>query len=494
VSTDLRANLDLQYGIAGTKALDRVAGTGVLDFILENSSSNSAGLAGYYSPAHANVRSGFTLGIPVRLRFVYSGTTYYKFRGTITGIRPVPGIHGARATMVKAADWMNLAAQTMASTIDTQVNVNSTDVVRAVMDIADRTPAAVSIATGSDTFPFALDNSRGESMSIMQEFTRYSVSEFGYVYLKGDTTQGGVLTIESRARRQLLASPVTTFSDTMQDMELEYDEDSIINSVFVMIYPRQVGTPATVLYTLQQHQDIENGTTLTLRGQYVDPLQRASRVGAIDLVTPVAYTDYTFNDDSSGDGTDFTPYLVVTARSGGNDFEAKLTNNHPSKKGHLLTFQIRGTPLYDYDRFIVTQRDEDSIRQYGERPLTVEMVYQTSAEFAKSVANYLISLSSRAPAVVSSLTLMANTSAARLADILTLEVGDRIGLAETQTGLTTASGSQARNYFINQISLHAWDRGLMRATYTLSSGNQLAAWELGTVGASELDQTTVLGL
>jgi hypothetical protein len=67
VSADLAdQSIKLRYGVNGNKPRDRVAASGTLDFALNNSSSNSGGVVGYYSPGHASRRSGWKLGVRVR--------------------------------------------------------------------------------------------------------------------------------------------------------------------------------------------------------------------------------------------------------------------------------------------------------------------------------------------------------------------------------------------------------------------------------------------
>ena len=61
VSADVLSDLTATYGISGGGPTDRVASTGSMQFQLNNSASNSAGLVGYYSLGHANARSGFDL-------------------------------------------------------------------------------------------------------------------------------------------------------------------------------------------------------------------------------------------------------------------------------------------------------------------------------------------------------------------------------------------------------------------------------------------------
>ena len=56
-----------ETGIAGSGPLDLVASTGILTMFLDNSISNSEGLAGLYSPGHTNVIDGLESGMPVRV-------------------------------------------------------------------------------------------------------------------------------------------------------------------------------------------------------------------------------------------------------------------------------------------------------------------------------------------------------------------------------------------------------------------------------------------
>jgi hypothetical protein len=48
-----------EYGLAGTDVMDLVATTGIATFALDNGINNSTGLAGHYSPGHANCLAGF---------------------------------------------------------------------------------------------------------------------------------------------------------------------------------------------------------------------------------------------------------------------------------------------------------------------------------------------------------------------------------------------------------------------------------------------------
>lgn len=68
VTDDVVGAVRASRGIFGTTLADRTARTGIMTFDLDNSEINSAKKLGYYSPGHANVRTGFKNNIGVQLR------------------------------------------------------------------------------------------------------------------------------------------------------------------------------------------------------------------------------------------------------------------------------------------------------------------------------------------------------------------------------------------------------------------------------------------
>lgn len=494
VTADVRTatSIRLRYGIQGSGPLDFVASTGTLQFALDNSVLNSAGLLGYYSPDHANARAGFTMRVPVRYRLAYGGTTYYKFRGRILSIRPTPGQHGTRDVAITAGDWMNMAATLFISGVPVQIAETVDQVAGAVLDAASNPPVAVDLQPTGSTFPYALDNSRSEAVTLLQEFARIATSELTHIYIRGDTTRGGKFVVESRDTRQIETAFAATFSNTMTGLELGYADDVLVNAVRVVVYPRDVGAPGSTLVAIQAPQPVEAGATVELEVEFRDPTQRAARVGAATVIAPLSGTDYIANAVDDGSGTDLTSLVDVAAQLGANGIVFTITSRAP-QTAWFTTLQARGTPLYDYDRVLATERDDDSVREFGERLITLEMPYQASVNEGRSAAQYLLGLYTSLVASVPSMTLNGNRNATLLTQVLALEPGDRIGLVETVTGLTTTAGDLTRGYYINAVELTVGEAEIVTATYTLSPSQQTPAWILDQVGASELDETTVLG-
>lgn len=490
-----------RYGIQGSSVLDNVARPGTLTFLLDNSTNNAGGVLGYYSPGHASVRSGFGVGIPVRFSVTYGGTVYYKFRGRITSVRPVPGQYGSRAVAVSCTDWFGVASQLVLSAVEARTDERSDEVLRAVLDqAAGRTPPAVDITVGSSTFPFALDVGRGESESILTEGTRVTSSERGYWYQRGDTVQGGTMVWEGRGDRQIHTDLDATFSNTLHGLEVAYGFEYLINIVLVIVTPRRVDASATtVLYRLEaseQDQPIAPQQTLVLTGGYTDPSQTAAGVGGVAMVSPVANTDYAFWSNSDGTGTDLAADLTVRHVLGGSSFRVELTNEG-SGLGYLrlnasTAFQLRGKGVYHYTPVVVERRNADSVRRHGPRTIQIELPYESSVAAAESVADFILGVLSDQRGVPTSLSLLGNHSHALMVEALAREPGDKVGVVETVTGLTTddPDSDALVGYFINEVQGEYAAGGIVRTTWTLSPSSPTGA---GIFDESAFDEDLVFG-
>lgn len=486
--------LSLSYGFQGQSPTDRCARTGICTFALSNSLSNSGGVVGYYSPSHASCRSGFTLGCAVRVGFTYSGTTYYKFRGAIRAIQPVPGIKRQRQTVVTATDWMETASNALLTGLSAQANIAAGDALRAAIGESLVAPVAVDIDSG-DTFVFALDQGSDGRQELMAEMSRIAVSEYGQLFIKGDTTQGGTLTFENRATRQL-ATSVATFTNSMQEMDVSFDVADLFNVVRVSVTPRDVDDTAVVLYQLQGTQTLGAGQTVVIEGRYGDPSQRSAKVGGIEMVAPVATTDYLLNANADGLGVNLTASLVVSAELGASATRFTLTNTGTTF-GYITLLQVRGKGLYAFEPITAEVTKDSSIALNGRRLVEFTMPYQSDLNVAQSVGAILLYIQSEVLPIVRRLSLWATQNTTLIAQMLAREVGDRIGVVETVTGVTTTVvgfPSDSRGFFIQSVALEVSSGGKMKCDWELAPSSSTGGfWLLGTSGRSELGDTTRLG-
>lgn len=491
VSADVRisSDLKLQYGIAGSGPNDRVAATGQLTFALDNMATNSAGKLGYYSPNNANVRTGFGLGIGVRWSITYSGTTYYKFAGLLSEITPEAGQYGGRSVHCVAVDWMDVAARyIVAQSIGTQVNQRSDQVFTTIVNSIAQAPYATSTATGVSSFPYALDQKGSANSTALSEFQRVATSELGFIYVKGDTSTGGVLTFEKRTTRLASTTNAVTFSNSMKTLLVTRKMTAVINDARITVHPRDVdGTTSTVLYSLPagQTRAVDPGTQVVLIGSYRDPAQRKATVGGTDMQTVTANTDYTMNSAADGSGTDLTANFSVVAELGASQVRYTITNNG-TISGFITLLQCRGRGIYDYEQALMESTDSSSITSYGLNYVEIDMVYQRDVQFGQSVADWVIHIYGQPITFITSVGFLCSDDDTRMLAALQQDISSRIGITETVTGLTTVG------YFINQVTLtlsHGW----LSCEWLLAPADTIQYWLLGEVGASELDTTAVLG-
>lgn len=136
ISADVLWPIRGKYGIQGNGPTDLTASSGSLTFSLRNHAGNSVSLQGAYSPNHANVRAGWTFGIPLLLALTNGAATVFSVssltRTGSTATATTSASHG-RTT----GDWV-----TVAGAVETDYNG----------------PVQVTV-TGAATFTYAVSNS-----------------------------------------------------------------------------------------------------------------------------------------------------------------------------------------------------------------------------------------------------------------------------------------------------------------------------------------------
>ena len=506
ITADVLTPIRISYGIQGAGPNDRTASSGTCRFTLDNSTGNSAARVGYYSPGNGNARIGFTLGIRVRVSFrdPATSTWYVKFVGSLASITPAPGLYGSRRVAVEATDWLDEAARSTVQGLATQINKRSDEIVSLLVGNVPRGPEAQSIATGRDTYAYALDTARDDQKNpVLQEIARVALSELGYFYQKGD----GTVVFEARFDRVNTTDAVTLDND-MQALQVTSSRDDLLTRVLVVTHPRTVDTGNVVLYQLKSVTEVPIDGTLTILGPYTDPNNRASRVGGTSMVTPVATTDYLMNSQADSLGTNLTASFSVSASLGSNGVRWTITNNS-GQVGHITKLQCRGRGIYDYENTVAEAEDTALASQYGEQVATLDMPYQSDPAVGLDAARYLLGLYGPQEIAVWSLgtagsselgqttqlsyfarssvgtVRVAPRTAALQTQILAREIGDRVALRETVTGLSSS-------YYIQAIDLEVQAPGLPFVTWTLAPADTQAYWALGEAGYSELGESTWL--
>ena len=504
LSADVMYPLEAVAGIQGRGVMDRIAQTGTLQFDLRNGTQSSGGVNGYYTPGHANVRTGWAEGVPIRLAIAYGGVTYYKFRGVLSSCEIAPGVYRSRRVRALCVDYMDTLARDVLPSV-TGTSYTADQVIQRVLDEAGWPPHAVSLDPTDDVYVYVLDRA-GLDSTLLTEVAKAVLSELGYLYVVGDTTGGGTLRFEDRSARQVDDAFDATFDQTMQGLTVTRTLDDTRNIVRVTVYPRSVDAGVVVVYALPTDtaatQTIPAGGTLTMEAVYTDVSQKAQLVGAVNIqyqadlgqgrYSLVPSTDFQANSAIDGTGTDLTAVVSTEFDMGYAKATIRLTNTSASA-AYLRKLQLRGQGLYTDQSITVERRNGTSVRLYHPRSESVDLPYQVDAQFAGDVASALLSglgVPRTLPATVS---INGGSSAALLTQALAREPGDRIGLAETMSGLVTTTG-----FHLNGVRLVIAPGQIVTAEWTLGmplwSDEVPSLWQVGEAGYSEVGDTTYLGL
>jgi hypothetical protein len=496
---DNTAPIQVNYGIAGNGPLDRIARTGTMTFSLNNAANNSGGVLGYYSPGHANVRSGWDLGLLVKLKLTYDSVTYYKFSGNLVSILPDAGLYRRRSVMCTVVDWIDEAARAKVKDVTIQTDKRADELIDSlVTNSVSKQPLATSYDTGQSTFEYAFDNLLDAQTTVLRALADCVISELGYLYVKGDTTQGGTLKFENRHARPKYGAADATFDNSMMGLKVDRVRSDVINRVYVVVHPRTADASVSVLYeltTTASVPSVSTGQTIQLIAPFKEASIRGYRIAGSSVIAPVSGTDWIANSAVDGTGTNITSDVTVThSTTSANSVTFNIQNN-AAVTAYLTTLQVRGNSLKDVTETVFSSTSDGSQVTYGENDARISMRYESNTgTFATEIASWILNTTKDARYVISEFTLASNSSDALMTQSLVREPGDKIALAESVTGLVTSGGSGVQiGYFINGVNMTIRPGGILKTSWILAPAEQQSVWVLNQVGASNLGVTTNLG-
>jgi hypothetical protein len=236
----------------------------------------------------------------------------------------------------------------------------------------------------------------------------------------------------------------------MNVLDLDRDISGISNVIKMTSHPRKVGTTTEVIYTLQKEIALSPSGAITQDYKYTDPDVRNQRISATGIVALVAGTDYKFSslsaDDFASASGDLNGSLTISAATyGANTAQITFTNGSATQTGYLW-FQIRADNVIRmYDDQIATASDSTSITNYGYRELTYDLPYEEDYNTASDFANALLARYKNPYTDVKAVGFAANTNSTLAGHAILRDIGDRVTITETVTGLSS------KDFFINGV-------------------------------------------
>jgi hypothetical protein len=481
ISDDVLARPEAKFsrGASGNKPEDKLADPGKLEFSLNNSITNSAGLSGYYSPGHTNCRGGWDAGAPVRLTFSYLHYSRIKWQGIIEpeGIKVIPGVYSDRRVDVSCYDYMGELAYHRMELLQRQLNQTSGEAAALVIANVPAAPATT-YYNGNAVFDYLFDNLSSDTTAL-GELNKIAISGNTYIFVKSTYKSGEQFTVDDSGEAwtipdtdstdailledgtnllledgtNLLMDVTEPFDITAADIDgadITYGAN-VYNFVTVINYPRQIGTTAVNLFALQEAVELTPGASITLRAPYHDLTgAKTQQVNGYDFVTPVSTTDYKANAAANGTGADRTANLSITVNYGAQEAEVILTNT--SGVNTIYTggetagafLHLRGKMITIYEPTRAVAKDTASIAQFGTRPFVIDRRYSNDVSAGLTYANIFKGTYANPHYDVNRLTLVANRDDRNMMAFLFGEPHDTTSVTETMTGLTNTD-----NFFVN---------------------------------------------
>lgn len=431
---------------------------------------------------------GFEEGNPIRW-IVYDGdgVPHVRFRGFISEIEPVPGLARSHLTHVVAETWLARAMRLRVGLLPVQVSLRTDDALRYLLDQADRPPVAIDFAVADSTFPIVFDD-LDAATPIYQEAARLTLNEGGRLLERVD----GTLVFESRSARYLTLTPVAAWTEfELQDLDAKRSRVDVINAVPTTIRPSKAGAVTTdELASMPARIAIPPGASMTFELSYSDPSQPVAKVGGVDLVTPVAVTDYTMFEAEDGTGLNLTAFASVSlpdATRGGTSAQVAVLNTHHVLVGYFVT-RLRGRKLTRFGERTHDFRDDESINRHDRRELPLTLDYQSSLDEAEAIARQIIALR-KEPFMAPRTAIRRGMDDGMIADILDRDMGDLVSVQESVAAL---DGSERTFIDGVEFTAGALDQLPLLASYTINRAPAARSfWILDEPGFAELDETMV---
>lgn len=368
-------------------ALERVADPGTIKLLMNNNSTNSAGIVGYYSPDGLYTRPGFTNGLRVRVGLEKDGVIEWLSEGRVIDIKPVPGNLNNKVTHVVVGDWLEVVSRTTMPRLTVQQSQTDDSLIQTIIDNLDEAPKETDFSAGAYTYDYALTDVDDEKTYVLSVLQSIAQCGLGRIFIVGGTTSGEILKYVDLYSLLSVTEAVAVYNNAFVNTDAQRRTNRRVKRVVATGYPMAKDTSPAVLYTISQEIAIPAGETVEFSGSFRDPNASSSQsIAAIDVVQPVVNTDYKFSS-VSGSGTDLNASLEIVLWEVGTRTWRIQVRNNAGATGYLWHYQVRGKGLYPYDAISYTAVDT-TIKEGI--TLNYDLPYQDDYYTIKSIADALL--------------------------------------------------------------------------------------------------------
>lgn len=267
-------------------------------------------------------------------------------------------------------------------------------------------------------------------------------------------------------------------------LDTALDVARVINAAQVVTYPVDTLAAESVLWSASGVLRIAPGETRTLWAPFRD--ERGVRCAAVDVVTPVPFTDFRVTEFRDGSGVDYTTGSAFSLSMALEATRAQLTlRNTATGALYAQVLRIRGKPVIEHAPVIGQAADAASQATYQKRAVVFDLPMQADAAFGQGLAEYTVRRYS-APVVAARRVEFEDREMVAGVNLYGLELMDPISITDPGSGL---AGARHR---ISAIEYEAGAAG-RRVALELERCDDRTYWRLGRPSYSELGSQTRLG-
>jgi hypothetical protein len=313
----------------------------------------------------------------IRIRNLYNGTTNNVFHGKIRKITSIDTERDQRVRL-ELEDGLRLL-QTADSSVAIQQSVDIDDAIQLVLtNIGWPSIFGTNLDDASDVLGYWWADDRAAT-----EIRKLAEAELGQFYAAAD----GSATFRSR-HHSAAAVLTLTSADYLKEIDLPQPLEVIRNVVKLKAHPRILRATGDLWTLVDMPSIAANGGTLTVWATYA---YNNTTVPAINVVSPVATTDYTMNTQEDGGGTNLTSSFTVTLTDFGRTGKLVITNNHAALAGFVTLLKVRGDAIDAPDASILIEEDTASQSDFGNALLTIDNDWLQDTSLANDLCQWLIS-------------------------------------------------------------------------------------------------------
>lgn len=417
-----------------------------------------------------------------------SSTASYdpQWTGYIETITPLADISGLHTAEITGIGPLAIIAERYA-TVALKTDTDTGSLIDDVLDAAGWPSGDRDIDSGKTIVPYFWCEGR-DALNVIRELEE---SENGFIY----ETKDGKIAFENRHHRyggtHLEVQKIFTDEAAPSIESLGYNaishEDSLselYNVVTATTTQRTAGT-LTDLWTLPESGSlspaIDPGDSLTYWGT---PLADVAEL-VLSWTDPVATTDYTANSLPTGNGTDLTSDITVTATKFAKSIKLVVSNGGAST-AYLTLLKARGIPLVAGDAVTVEASGATSITNYGERSYPIEAPWLSNSTLALKYCEAKID-EFKDPRPVASMGYPGYKNVEYASEVVARDIGDRISVdADGAANLGFDSEFYVESISVQLSGSYDWD-----VTYSLSPCPTVAS-NIWVLGSSNLGSATTL--